>query len=63
MLLREAGTILKNTQGVVNDKTYRFTIAYRRLSIALPYVAYYTVDAIIIAYRAIASENARVRDP
>ena len=55
MLLGEAGTILKDKHGVVNDKTYRFTIAYGRLSMALPYVAYHTVDAIIMAYGAIAS--------
>jgi hypothetical protein len=51
-LLQEAGTILKGRGGVVDD-TYRFTIAYGRLSMALPYVAYHTVDAIIMAFGAI----------
>ncbi len=49
MLLGEAGTILSG-RGEVCDDTYTFAIAYGRLSMGLPYVAYHTVDAIIMAY-------------
>jgi hypothetical protein len=56
-LLGEAGEILE-TRGGVCDDTYRFTIAFGRLSMGLPYVAYHTVDAIIMAFGAInPSEN------
>lgn len=54
MLLGEAGEILSRRGGVCDD-TYRFTIAYGRLSMSLPYIAYHTVDAIIMAYGAISS--------
>jgi hypothetical protein len=56
MLLQEAGTILKGRGGVVED-TYRFTIAYGRLSMSLPYVAYHTVDAIIMAFGVISGDD------
>ncbi|KAF1966838.1 hypothetical protein BU23DRAFT_517281 [Bimuria novae-zelandiae CBS 107.79] len=57
MLLGEAGRIL-NERGEVTEDTYRFAIAYGRLSMSLPYVAYHTVDAIIMAYGAIPGDGA-----
>jgi hypothetical protein len=33
-----------------SDDMYKFAIAYGRLSMALPYIAYHTVDAIIMAF-------------
>jgi hypothetical protein len=56
MLLGEAGEILKGRGGVVDD-TYRFVIAYGRLSMSLPYVAYHTVDAVIMAFGAIGADE------
>ncbi|KAJ4303192.1 hypothetical protein N0V90_002085 [Kalmusia sp. IMI 367209] len=58
MLLGDAGTILSRRDQICDD-TYRFTIAYGRLSMSLPYIAYHTVDAIIMAFGAIPA----VRDP
>ena len=52
MLLGEAGEILSR-RGSVGEDAYRFTIAYGRLSMSLPYIAYHTVDAIIMAFGAI----------
>ncbi|KAH8901745.1 hypothetical protein GQ53DRAFT_851850 [Thozetella sp. PMI_491] len=48
-LLGEAGVAL-GQNGSVSEETFRFAIAYGRLSMALPYVAYHTVDAIIMAH-------------
>lgn len=55
-LLGEAGEILE-TRGGVCDDTYRFTIAFGRLSMGLPYVAYHTVDAIIMAFGAVSESE------
>lgn len=51
-LLSEAGEILGN-RGSISEETYKFAIAYGRLSMGLPYIAYHTVDAIIMAFGAI----------
>ena len=51
-LFSEAGTILSN-RSAISDDMYKFAIAYGRLSMGLPYVAYHTVDAIIMAYGAL----------
>jgi hypothetical protein len=56
MSLGEAGTILKERGEITGDR-YRFAIALGRLSMDLPYVAYHTVDAIIMAYVGIAGEG------
>ncbi|KHN95531.1 uncharacterized protein MAM_06588 [Metarhizium album ARSEF 1941] len=48
-LFRQAGELL-GRQGRITPDVYRFAIAYGRLSMALPYVAYHTVDALIMAY-------------
>lgn len=58
-LLGEAGEILKKRGGVTED-TYRFAIAYGRLSMALPYVACHTVDAIIMAFGAVDQGRGRM---
>ena len=55
-LLGEAGKIL-GTRGDVEEDTYRFAIAYGRLSMGLPYVAYHAVDAIIMAFGAVGVEG------
>ena len=52
MLLGDAGEILVNRNGI-SDDAYKFTVAYGRLSMSLPYIAYHTVDAIIMAFEAI----------
>ncbi|KAI1483057.1 hypothetical protein F4774DRAFT_427499 [Daldinia eschscholtzii] len=52
MLLGEAGRILEN-RGDITEDTYKFMIAYGRLSMGLPYIAYHTIDAIIMAFGAI----------
>jgi hypothetical protein len=52
MLLGEAGDILTQ-RGGIGENAYRFTIAYGRLSMGLPYVAYHTINAIIMAFGAI----------
>ncbi|KAI1806764.1 hypothetical protein F4811DRAFT_550507 [Daldinia bambusicola] len=49
MLLGEAGRILES-RGEINDDTYKFMIAYGRLGMSLPYIAYHTIDAIIMAF-------------
>ena len=49
MLLGNAGTILAGRGGISED-VYRFVIAYGRLGMGLPYIAYHTVDAIIMAF-------------
>jgi hypothetical protein len=46
-LFGEAATILEQNRKV--DDMYKFAIAYGRLSNGLPYVAYHTIDAIILA--------------
>lgn len=51
-LFGEAGEIL-GTRGGVSEDMYRFVIAYGRLSMGLPYIAYHTVDAIIMAFGAL----------
>ncbi|KAI0187154.1 hypothetical protein EV127DRAFT_462887 [Xylaria flabelliformis] len=48
-LLKNAGEILARRTGI-SDDMYKFTIAYGRLSMGLPYVAYHTIDAIIMTY-------------
>lgn len=53
-LFGEAGEILEAQGSGVNDDAYRFCIAYGRMSMGLPYVAYHAVDAIIMAYGAVA---------
>lgn len=52
MLFSEAGHILSQ-QGGISEDMYKFSIAYGRLSMSLPYIAYHTVDAIILAFGAI----------
>lgn len=52
MLLGEAGKTLGSRSGVSEDM-YKFSIAYGRLSMSLPYIAYHTIDAIILTYGAI----------
>lgn len=51
-LFGEAGTILSRKGGLSED-AYNFAIAYGRLSMGLPYIAYHTVDAIIMTFGAI----------
>ncbi|KAK7713656.1 hypothetical protein SLS63_012038 [Diaporthe eres] len=51
-LFSEAGQILAQKDGISEDM-YKFSIAYGRLSMSLPYIAYHTVDAIILAFGAI----------
>ncbi len=48
MLFGEAGKILLES-GNPEDR-YKFGIAYGRLSMALPYIAYHTIGALIIAF-------------
>lgn len=56
MLFGEAGEMLAAKNGISED-AYKFTVAYGRLSMSLPYIAYHTVDAIIMAFGAIAPEK------
>ncbi|KAE9379798.1 hypothetical protein N431DRAFT_398304 [Stipitochalara longipes BDJ] len=49
ILLGKAGHILGN-KGGISDELYKFAIAYGRLSMSLPYIAYHTMDAIIMAF-------------
>jgi hypothetical protein len=51
-LFGEAGKILlqNKDKGDNVDNMYKFAIAYGRLSMALPYIAYHTIDAIIMAF-------------
>lgn len=51
-LFSEAGDVLGDRGGISED-AYKFAIAYGRLSMGLPYIAYHTVDAIIMAFGAI----------
>lgn len=51
-LLGEAGEILAARDGI-SDDVYKFTAAYGRLTMALPYIAYHTIAAIIMAFGAI----------
>lgn len=51
-LFGEAGEILASRSGISED-LYKFGIAYGRLSMGLPYVAYHTIDAIIMAFGAL----------
>ncbi|RAO72591.1 uncharacterized protein BHQ10_008603 [Talaromyces amestolkiae] len=46
-LFGEAATLLEKNGNV--DDMYKFAIAYGRLSNGLPYIAYHTIDAIIMA--------------
>ncbi|KAG8411899.1 hypothetical protein J3458_015194 [Metarhizium acridum] len=48
-LFKQAGELLGGKGGITND-VYKFAIAYGRLSMALPYIAYHTIDAIILSY-------------
>lgn len=48
-LFSDAGEILGSRNGISEDM-YKFSIAYGRLSMSLPYIAYHTVDAIIMAF-------------
>jgi hypothetical protein len=48
-LLGDAGEILASRGGTSQDM-YKFAIAYGRLSMGLPYIAYHTVDAIIMTF-------------
>ncbi|KAJ3572971.1 hypothetical protein NPX13_g4864 [Xylaria arbuscula] len=48
-LMGEAGEILGRQGGVLED-AYKFAIAYGRLSMGLPYIAYHTIDAIIMTF-------------
>lgn len=52
MLFGEAGRLLASKSGISEDM-YKFSIAYGRLSMSLPYIAYHTVDAIIMAFGAL----------
>jgi hypothetical protein len=47
-LFGETGELLGKNRN--SDDMYKFAIAYGRLSMALPYIAYHTVDAIIMAF-------------
>jgi hypothetical protein len=47
-LFGDAGRIL--LASLNTDDMYKFAIAYGRLSMALPYIAYHTIDAIIMAF-------------
>ncbi|KAI1179716.1 hypothetical protein F4777DRAFT_574542 [Nemania sp. FL0916] len=49
MLLRDAAEILA-TRGGISEDMYKFAIAYGRMSMGLPYIAYHTVDAIVMTY-------------
>ncbi|POR36008.1 Uncharacterized protein TPAR_03812 [Tolypocladium paradoxum] len=49
MLLGQAGEVLSE-RGGISDDMYKFAIAYGRLSMGLPYIAYHTMDAIIMAF-------------
>lgn len=55
-LLGEAGGILSE-RGEVCETAYRFLIAYGRLSMGLPYIAYHTVDAIVMTFGALAPDQ------
>ncbi|KAI1148396.1 hypothetical protein F4825DRAFT_103011 [Nemania diffusa] len=48
-LLEAAGDILANGTGRSEDM-YHFSVAYGRLSMGLPYVAYHTIDSIIMTF-------------
>ncbi|KAG6232886.1 hypothetical protein E4U23_008463 [Claviceps purpurea] len=48
-LFQQAGELLDSMSSGITDEVYEFAIAYRRLSTGLPYIAYHTVDAIILA--------------
>lgn len=48
-LFSEAGKILA-TRGGISEDMYRFVVAYGRLSMGLPYIAYHTVDATIMVF-------------
>ncbi|TWU73920.1 hypothetical protein ED733_003995 [Metarhizium rileyi] len=48
-LFKQAGELL-DVKGCITDDVYKFAIAFGRLSMALPFIAYHTVDAIIIAH-------------
>ncbi|KAI1360872.1 hypothetical protein F5Y08DRAFT_348340 [Xylaria arbuscula] len=48
-LMGEAGEILGRQGGDLED-AYKFAIAYGRLSMCLPYIAYHTIDAIIMTF-------------
>ncbi|KAG5972580.1 hypothetical protein E4U55_000790 [Claviceps digitariae] len=50
LLLKRAGDVLGSKSGGITDEVYKFAIAYGRLSMGLPYIAYHAVDAIIMAY-------------
>lgn len=52
-LFGEAGRILGAEGAGISEDMYKFAIAYGRLSMSLPYIAYHTVDAIIMAFGAI----------
>ena len=54
-LLGDAGNILAQ-KGGITEEVYKFAIAYGRLSMGLPYIAYHTIDAIIMTY-GLVSEN------
>ncbi len=47
-ILGRVGEIL-GAGGTISDDVYKFAIAYGRLSMSLPYVAYHTIDAIILS--------------
>jgi len=48
-LLGQAGEILSSEE-FSDEQLYRFAIAYGRLSMGVPYIAYHTVDAIILTF-------------
>lgn len=51
-LFSEAGEIMGN-QGGISEDMYKFAIAYGRLSMGLPYIAYHAVDATVMAFGAL----------
>lgn len=51
-LLEDAGKILAS-KGGISEEMYKFAIAYGRLSMSLPFIAYHTIDAIIMAFGAL----------
>lgn len=50
MILGQVGDILLQSRESSTDDMYKFAVAYGRLSMSLPYIAYHTIDAIIMAF-------------
>ncbi|KAG6010706.1 hypothetical protein E4U43_008546 [Claviceps pusilla] len=50
LLLKQAGDLLGSMGTGITDDMYKFAIAFGRLSMGLPYIAYHAIGAIIMAY-------------